>query len=84
MGGFSTMQIVKLRCDAMVNPIGFAFDSPRLSWEVASAGRSERQSAYRLQIALDESFAAPLLDERVESDESVNVPLTLALAPRTR
>ena len=50
------MQIVKLRCDAMVNPIGFAFDSPRLSWEVASAGRSERQSAYRLQIALDESF----------------------------
>ena len=78
------MQIVKLRCDAMVNPIGFAFDSPRLSWEVASAGRSERQSAYRLQIALDESFAAPLLDERVESDESVNVPLTLALAPRTR
>ena len=39
------MNVSRLRCDYMENPIGFDFDRPQLSWTVTVAGRNKRLSA---------------------------------------
>ena len=78
------MQITFLRCDYMENPVGFDFDRPTLGWAVECEGLNKRQSAYRLQIALDTDFAAPVMDEHKISDASAGIRLEMTLAPRTR
>jgi len=40
-----------LRCEDLVDPQGVGIATPRLSWRVASAGRGQRQTAYRVLVA---------------------------------
>jgi len=47
-GGLSA---VGLRCEYRQNPLGIDTDRPRLSWQLESTGRDQRQSAYRLLVA---------------------------------
>ena len=74
------MNVSRLRCDYMENPIGFDFDRPQLSWTVTAPGRNKRQSAYHLELATSEDFSHVLFDSgKTDSDQSVGVRLDLII-----
>ncbi len=79
------MNITKLRCDYMENPVGFDFVRPSLSWVTKAEGVNKRQSARRLQVDLSPEFASPLFDSgKVACGESVGVRLEMKLEPCRR
>jgi alpha-L-rhamnosidase len=41
---------VELRCEYAVNPLGIDMAQPRLSWQVVSPERSQKQTAYQIQV----------------------------------
>ena len=43
--------VTRLRCEYQVNPLGVGATAPRLSWEMRSNKRGERQSAYQILVA---------------------------------
>lgn len=47
----SPMHPTHLRCEYLVNPLAVEDKAPRLSWEVASNRRNEKQTAYRILVA---------------------------------
>ncbi|MHC4250208.1 MAG: family 78 glycoside hydrolase catalytic domain [Planctomycetota bacterium] len=67
-----------LRCEYLVNPLGVDAVAPRLSWELASDERGQRQTAFRVLVASD---AGELAADRgdlwdtgvVASPESIHV-----------
>ena len=76
---FSRMQSDKLsirnmRCESQVEPIGIDVQRPRLSWELFSSERGQRQEGYRIIVS-----ESPLLDQAVwdsgfvESPDSIQV-----------
>lgn len=72
----STMKVVALRCEQRVNPQGIDAPAPRLSWELASPERGQRQTAYRVLVAttLDKLDAGDLWDSgKVASDQSIHL-----------
>lgn len=79
------MQIIRMRCDYMENPIGFDLDHPSLGWVVAPDGRGTRQTAYHLQVSISPGFETLCYDSGEQpSNQSVGVRLDMALAPCTR
>src|SRR5690554_1328336 len=79
------MRIRGLTCDFMENPMGFDFHRPLLGWIVEAEGYNRRQSAYQLQVALDEGFSELVHDSGiVKSEESNGVRLEMPLRPCTR
>jgi alpha-L-rhamnosidase len=65
-----------LRCEYLVDPLGIDETAPRLSWEVESGQRGQRQSAYRLLVASSEDALkhdqGDLWDSgKVVSDQSI-------------
>src|SRR5205085_1609712 len=65
------MKATYLRCEARVDPLGIDERAPRLSWQVESGRRGDRQSAYRVLVARD---AATLKDNRGDLWDSGRVP----------
>jgi alpha-L-rhamnosidase len=47
------MVVGNLRCEYLVDPLGIDATHPRLSWELSSAARGKRQTAYRIMMAGD-------------------------------
>jgi alpha-L-rhamnosidase len=45
-----------LRCEYKVNPLGIDEPAPRLSWEVQSGERAQRQTAYRILVATSQQL----------------------------
>ncbi|NLL42206.1 MAG: family 78 glycoside hydrolase catalytic domain [Firmicutes bacterium] len=79
------MRITGLSCDYMENPVGFDFARPLLGWIVEAGGHNRKQSAYQLQVALDEDFSELVHDSGiVKSEESNAIPLAISLRPCTR
>ncbi len=79
------MNVTRLRTDYMESPIGFDFDRPTLNWITEADGKDKLQSAYRIQVALDEAFDGILLDTgKVMSGQSVGYRLALKPLPKTR
>jgi alpha-L-rhamnosidase len=74
----STVQPVYLRCEQQVNPLGVGNTTPRLSWQLESAGsgtayRGETQSAYELMVGTA-AGASDLWDSgKVASAQTVDV-----------
>jgi alpha-L-rhamnosidase len=72
-------RVDRLTCEYRAQPLGIDDPAPRLSWQIASAGRGVKQAAYRVLAA---SSAALLREDRgdlwdsgeVTSDQSVAVP----------
>jgi alpha-L-rhamnosidase len=72
------LTVSRLRCEYRVDPLGIDESQPRLTWQVGSPARAQRQSAYQLIVA---SSAEVLADDRgdiwdsgkVTSDATVNV-----------
>ena len=82
------LTIERLRCNHLVDPQGIHDVRPRLSWEVRSLARGERQTAYQIMVAssreLLESGVADLWDTgKVASDQTLQIPYSgVALASR--
>jgi len=72
------MIITNLPCEYMTNPLAIDTARPRLIWELRDDRRGARQSAYQIQVAIDEAAlhegAADLWDSgKVASDQSAHV-----------
>ncbi len=74
----ATATLTSLRCEYARDPLGLGIREPRLFWQISSSRRGERQTAYQVIVASDESR----LDEaradlwnsgRVESDQTTHV-----------
>jgi alpha-L-rhamnosidase len=73
-----TLAPARLRCEYLVNPLGIDVPRPRLSWELVSDRRADRQTAYQLLAAGSEAALAAdrgdLWDTgRVASDQSLHL-----------
>jgi alpha-L-rhamnosidase len=51
---FAAMRPVNLTCEYLVNPLGIDALPPRLSWQLVSDKRDQRQSAYQILVASSE------------------------------
>jgi alpha-L-rhamnosidase len=79
------LQPVNLRCDVRVNPLGIGDATPRLSWQLQSAGtgtlyRGETQSAFQIQVG-SAAGASDLWDSGVVV--SANTDIIYGGAPLT-
>ncbi len=45
------MNITKLKCEYLVDPLAIDVSSPRLSWVIESRERGQRQTAYQVLVA---------------------------------
>ena len=77
----SNVKLKALRCEQRINPQGIDAPTPRLSWELQSDERGQRQSAYRVLVASSpQQLAADTADlwdsGKVASDQSIHVPYT--------
>ena len=73
------LTIERLRCEYIENPVGIDVLVPRLSWELLSETRGQRQTAYRILVASRreklEANQGDLWDTgRVESHETIHIP----------
>jgi alpha-L-rhamnosidase len=83
----SDIRIASVACEYRRNPLGLDTPAPRFSWILESAKRAAKQSAYRLQVAEEETFEGPLVWDtgKVVSDDSVHIVYEgPALRSRTR
>jgi alpha-L-rhamnosidase len=74
-----SIQIVDLRCEYKVNPLGIDSSAPRLSWRLEGSGRSIAQTAYQIRVAESEAAlhaGKPLFWDsgEVRSSDSVQIP----------
>ena len=74
----SDMQVVGLRCEYLVDPLGIDVAQPRLSWKLQSPWRGQKQTAYQILVAGSEEMLkdgnADLWDTgKVASDRSIHV-----------
>jgi alpha-L-rhamnosidase len=72
------LQIARLRCEHLENPIGLDIPRPRLGWTLEAGGRGARQTAYQILVASNPEALAQeqgdLWDSgKVASDQSVDV-----------
>jgi alpha-L-rhamnosidase len=72
------LQITRLRCEHLENPIGLDIPRPRLGWTLEAGGRGVRQTAYQILVANSPEALAQeqgdLWDSgKVASDQSVDV-----------
>lgn len=77
--GISDVRVGHLRCEDINEPIGIDQTQPRLSWQLYSSQRSQRQSAYRILVASDldllEDGKADLWDTgKILSDRCLDIP----------
>jgi len=73
------VQIRSLRCEYLDNPLGIDVRAPRLSWQLDSGERGQRQTAYRILAASSPALLqrgrGDLWDSgKVETDQSLHVP----------
>ena len=71
------LEVIDLRCEYRVNPIGIDVLHPRISWKLKSNERAVMQTAYAIEVASDSSFIQMVWkSDKVNSDQSVHVELT--------
>jgi len=72
------LEVKKLRCEYLENPMGLDIAKPRLSWVLKSTDQGQKQTAYRIIVASGksklESSTGDLWDsKKVESDQTIHV-----------
>ena len=75
---FATTSIGNLRCESLENPLGIDVTQPRLSWQLNSTERGQKQTAYQILVASSEKNLAKdkgdLWDSgKILSDQSIQV-----------
>ncbi|RKZ12185.1 hypothetical protein DRQ53_15115 [bacterium] len=76
--GESSVTVSNLSCEYLTDPIGIDEKNPRLSWQLKSGQRGQKQTAYRVLVAsskekLDKSTADFWDTGKVKSDQSILV-----------
>lgn len=71
-------ELQKLRCEYLENPMGIEAPAPRLSWQIAPKGYSQRQTAYQVLVAssrqkLDNDEGDCWDSGKVETSQSAHV-----------
>src|SRR5262249_43407764 len=74
-----SIQVVDLRCEYKINPLGIDSSAPRLSWRLEGPGRGIAQTAFQIRVAESEAAlhsGKPLLWDsgEIRSSDSVQVP----------
>ncbi|MFC5466283.1 alpha-L-rhamnosidase [Lederbergia graminis] len=78
------MEVTRMMCNRMVNPLGYSLDRPRLSW-VTEADDATKQIACQVQVAADEAFDTILHDSgQSKVIDSIGYTLPMKLEPCTR
>jgi len=68
------LDIYDLKVEYRKNPLGIDNLNPRISWKLKGNERGIKQSAYKIQVALDENFSNIVWDTSfVKSEQSVHV-----------
>ena len=75
---FATVSVGNLRCESLENPLGIDATQPRLSWQLSSDERGQKQTAYEILVASSGKNLAKdkgdLWDSgKISSDESIQV-----------
>ncbi len=51
MSDISTLRPIRLTTESLVNPLGVGTATPKLSWQLQSSERNQRQTSYQLRVA---------------------------------
>src|SRR5699024_8966415 len=74
--GVLMLEIKKVRCEYLENPIGIDVKYPRISWQLVSDKRDVMQKAYQIQVADDRMFKEIKWDsDKILSDQSIHIEL---------
>lgn len=78
-GQSKTLEVTRLRCENLVEPIGIDNQKPHFSWQLKSTTNGARQAAYEIQVgsdslALEQGKASLWSTGRVERQDQVMVP----------
>jgi len=78
-GNEKAIRIIHLSCEGRTDPLGIDAAAPRLSWQMESDARGERQIAYQVIVSSRREFLTVDRGDlwnsgKVESDVSVNLP----------
>ncbi len=77
------MKIDRIRINGRTNPIGYAFDSIRVSWIVSET--AGKQPVYeKIEVSFDSIFESPLFVKEGADLNSACEEISLPLSPRTR
>ncbi len=73
-----SMTLTQLTCEYLTDPLGIDETKPRLSWQLESGQRGQKQTAYRLLVAssperLDKNTGDLWDSEKVKTDQSVHI-----------
>ncbi|HEX8428536.1 family 78 glycoside hydrolase catalytic domain [Hymenobacter sp.] len=65
-----------LRCDSRENPLGVEEAKPRLSWQLESSKRGQRQSAYQVLVTAEANGKNTTIWDsgKISTDQSIQVP----------
>ncbi|MHA6529929.1 alpha-L-rhamnosidase [Paenibacillus sp. BAC0078] len=78
------MKIASMKCNRIVNPLGYNLNKPRLSW-VTEAEGATIQKACQVEVAYDGEFLNIVHDSGVREDiDSIGYTLEMKLEPCTR
>lgn len=78
------MKIVHMKCNRIVNPLGYTLNKPRLSW-VTETENATRQLACQIEVSSDETFTRLLHDSGKREDiDSIGYVLNMDLEPCVR
>ena len=78
------MEITRMKCNRITNPLGFELGKPFLSW-VTDGTDAHIQTACQVQVALDEEFRNIVHDSGKTADiDSISYRLPIELKARTR
>ncbi len=74
----SLVNVVNLRCEYKVNPVGIDIEKPRISWNLESEQRAISQTAYQILVSsseknLDENVADIWDSQKISSDKSIQI-----------
>ena len=77
------MQITDVKINGMKNPVGFGFDTVRVSWKVRNTKAKQQKNA-KIEVAEDENFQKIQLEKQGAELNSASENLKVTLKPRTR
>ena len=77
------MQITDIKINGMKNPVGFEFDSVRVSWKVRNT-EAKLQKLARIKVAADEAFQTIVAEKEGADLNSVAEIMEITLQPCTR
>jgi len=82
----TTPEVKKLRTEYQHNPVGIDVKMPRFSWQLLSAERGAKQTAYEITVFTDKSGNNPVWSSgKIQSEKSVNIIYAgTTLSPSTR